>query len=400
MSQDGIRPGRAHQGLTSSGRGRYPLPAMIRTSSRRLSEAVRGALSIPLAGAALVVAATLPTTALLPGQEPMSGPEKGMRMTPVKVYAASGPRRGEAFDAASTLAKGPGLLLFVHVLNRETAPILRAVDELAAEFAPLGLQTHTVLLSGDRTEAERRVVTTSNAMSLRHPMLVGLDGEEGPGNYALDRTSTLTLLLTKDGIVQATIAFTDTGAKDIPRVRAAVEAIAGKAPQTVAELQALLPEDPTALKRLVTELWLQRRHLEQVAERRQQGRMRSGQGRRMEGDRARPGSDGGRPDGGRAEPGAPQVGKAPDDPELAAQLRALIQRDAATADLDKAFAAIDRRIGNDAALARQMLDGYRLALSLAYGTETARARMRERVEQAERRAPAARTERPAVEKDI
>ena len=70
----------------------------------------------------------------------------------------------------------------------------------------------------------------------------------------------------------------------------------------------------------------------------------------------------------------PRVGKAPADDELRALLRRAIQRAADGAELDAVFAAVDKRVGDDAGLRAQAVEMWKLMLSLDYGTDDAKVR--------------------------
>jgi hypothetical protein len=346
-----------------------------------LAQAVMPLATLALATLAL---ASVPIAAQEPDrdQELRSGPTTGTALTKVQVYAPIGPHKGREFDAAAELGKRPGAFLFVKELTRETAPIIRTLDDLGSKHAIHGFQSFTVLMSGDRTAAEETVSRTSNALTMRNPMVVSLDGAEGPGNYALNRKCTVTLVLCKNGLVTSSLAFTDTGHKDIPTIEQAVAAISGKVPTTPAEWQAALPDDPTRLKELIAQLWLDRdrqdRQIQRLTDRVKQlgQRNRGGMGgdnRRMrpgQGQGQRPRGAGGRGDAQRR----PMAGKKPDDPQLEALIRRLIRQDNKTADLDAIFADIDKRVGQDAGLQQQILAGLELVGSLEYGTDEARER--------------------------
>jgi hypothetical protein len=281
------------------------------------------------------------------------------------VYAPDGPRAGVEFDAAAALGQGPGALLFVHEITRNVAPVIRGLDDLATEYSLLGFRSYTIRLDDDRTRAESRVVTVSRAIGLSNPMVVSTEGAEGPGDYALNRKCSLTLVLTKGGTVHRSVAFTDTGDKDLAALRAMVEEFAGTLPTDEDGLRALIAErypDAADLRQRVLELTLEVKRLREqlaAARRRDSGRMRMRRGQ----EAAQP-----------SRPARPREGKAPEDEKLRELLRAVIQKDNDSARLDEVFAAIDERVGRDAGLQQQAGEMFRLMLSLGYGNEEARRR--------------------------
>lgn len=326
--------------------------------------------------------------ALLSAQEIQSGPAIGMKLTKVNAYAASGPYQGKEFDAAAALGQGPGALLFVKALNRETAPIIRGLDNLAAEFSLLGFKSFTMMLTDDRTAGEARIKTLSKALNMRNPMTVSLDGAEGPGNYAINRNANLTLVMVKGGVVTKCLAFTDTGLKDLPLITAAVESVAGKLPTTAKGRVRLLPNDIAKLKKMVTQLWADndqlKRQLANQSNRRNRGNrnMRRGRqdGKQGDGQMRRRGADqrGGNQRG--SQRNADNAGKKqlpgtiPADSELVGLLRTLIR--AKTKDeIDNVFESVDKAVGDSAEKREAMVQGFiRILGATTYGTDDARAR--------------------------
>ena len=185
----------------------------------------------------------------------VTGPPVGTAVSAVTCYANSGSYAGqESFDAAAEIGNRPGALLFIHVLNRNTAPVIRGVDKLAREFGLFGFKSFVVTLSDDRTAAEEQIKSVNGSLNLAEPMVFSLDGLDGPGSLALNRRCTLSLIGLRDGKVVESIGFTDTGLHDMERIRAlAIKAI-GEVPSKPRELLALasenLPKDADALREL------------------------------------------------------------------------------------------------------------------------------------------------------
>ena len=138
-----------------------------------------------------------------------SGPPTGSPLAPVNSYALHGPHKGQEFDAAKALGQDPGALLFIHELTSNIIPVLRGLVDLTSEYSVLGFQSHTLLLHDDRTLAENRLKAINGSLKQAyrgdgidaHPIILSLDGLEGPGDYALNRRVALTLVLARDGQV-------------------------------------------------------------------------------------------------------------------------------------------------------------------------------------------------------
>src|SRR5690606_9575720 len=108
---------------------------------------------------------------------------------------------------------------------------------------------------------ERHAAGASESLRLTRPMFVSTDGAEGPGAWALNRRCSLTLVLTDAGKIVESVAFTDAGAQDLPRLRELVERVTGPLPRTPGELRqaalAALPEDPEVLRARAAHLLLE-----------------------------------------------------------------------------------------------------------------------------------------------
>lgn len=307
-----------------------------------------------------------------PAQPPelVSGPSPGTPLPACPVYAPSGPLAGTEFDAAARLKHGPGVLLFVNDLSRNTAPMITGLDRLAVQLAWTGLETFTIRVAADRNDAEAAVKRSSDALSMYRPIVISPDGIDGPGGYALHRKATLTLVVAKDGVVVRSVAFTDTGRADLGRLRALVEEATGAIPTDPKALRALIEQrltrEPDQLRTLAIELTLLLQRVEQANEARAQ---RNRTDMKAE---ARPApAPAGAPDAATAKP---REGKAPEDAELKALLRRAIQLAADAAELDAVYAEIETRVGTDAGLRTQTVEMFKLQLSLGYGNDDSKQR--------------------------
>lgn len=315
-----------------------------------------------------------------------SGPPVGTALTAVPCYANSGPYSGrESFDAAKELGESPGLFLFIHVLNRNTAPVIRGVDQLALQYGLLGFKTFTVTLSDDRTSGEEQLQRVNGSLRLSRPLVLSLDGLEGPGGLALNRRCTLSLIAVKDGKVVKSLGLTDTGLYDIERIQGMVEKTIGEVPRNPRELFALaqdsLPEDVDELRALAARQSLALYQMRGQATRNMMNsrgtgaRQRSmaggrGQMRRPEGGGERPATN--------AAPESNQVkrerrGAPPEDPTLNSLLRSYIRKTNDEARINEIFGEIEERSQESDALHQEAIAMFQLMLSFPdrYGTDHA-----------------------------
>lgn len=322
------------------------------------------------------------TAAAPMAQKVVSGPPRGTALPTLRVAAVTGVDAGSEFDLAERLRGGPAAILFVHALDRNTAPVLRAFDQESAALAVLGMAAGIVYLAPDRTEAEQRVPVVSRALSLLTPMVVSADGAEGPGGYALARRATLTLVLARDGVVTDSVALVDTGRQDLEFVQLCLASVAGTPPddrELPSALAKAVPADVATLQRIVVQLEQQRRTLLQQLE-----QARQAQAAARRGDAARPAMAAATPPSptspaattGETQAVAAIVG-AVQDLELGQIVRRWLRRDASAADLDDAMAALEQRLLAVPAVREQAIAAGKAVLAHQAGSVAVQQRLRD-----------------------
>ena len=307
----------------------------------------------------------------------VSGPPTGSLLAPVNSYALHGPHKGREFDAAKSLGQGPGALLFIHELSRNIIPVLRGLDDLTSEYSVLGFHSHTLLLHDDRTSAENRLKAINGSLKLAHPIILSLDGLEGPGDYALNRRAALTIVLAKGGQVVRSVALTDAGQHNLPELREWVEAVAGKIPADPDELRKMiagnLPKGVDAVRELAVNQGVQLQKLRARLARVENGQMNSRMQQRKPQRMKRDAPNAARRQANardQAKPAVKREGAPPDDDELQSNLRAFIRKTNSDERNDEVYAGIIDRAAESAELTRQAREMFRLVLSLKdrYGT--------------------------------
>lgn len=344
------------------------------------------------------------STAPSHSQDITTGPAAGASLTPVMAYGAggghSGPYAGREFDAVKEIGDGPGALLFIHELTRNILPVIRGVDQAGSEYSVMGFKSFTLMLSPDRTAAENKLKAANGSLKLRNPIVLNLDGAEGPGNYALNRKAALSLILVNKGKVVRTHAFTDVNAEDESIVRGWIEEMTGPIPANPNEyrklVEARLPKDGEALRAMalnqaveIHQLHARLKRLQEqsggqygMAPNRQNMRKPNAPQMRPEAARGEGPPKAERGDGGKVKavegdapkPAAAQrQGKAPEDPQLNALLRSFIRKDNEDPLANKIFADIQARAKESDVLRDEAVEMFKLMLSYRdrYGSKHA-----------------------------
>ncbi len=298
----------------------------------------------------------------------VSGPEVGTKLTPIRCVGSDG-----EFDVAGKLGTAPGAILFIHELTRNTAPVINGLDQLASDHSIHGFRSHSIMLGADRTAGEDQARRVNGSLKLRNPIVLGLDGAEGPGNYALNRNAALTLIFCDDGKVVHSEALTDTGPNDVPKIRQWAEAIVGPLPKGREALLAALPNDADALRQFAVDRALEVDRLQKRLKRLQENNRKRG-GRAMNRRPQRPNAN--------ADKSAEEAetsekpkreGKPPEDPELNALLRSFIRKTNDKAKADEVYTKITKRAAESDELKGEAVEMFKLMLSFRdrYGIEHA-----------------------------
>ena len=326
-----------------------------------------------------------------------SGPLAGAKLTAFECYANSGPFAGqESFDAAGVIDDGPGAFMFIHVLNRNTAPVIRGVDILTRELSLFGFKSFIITLTGDRTAGEEQLQRVNGSLKLRNPMVLSLDGLDGPGNLALNRRCTLSLIVVNHGKVTQSFGFTDTGLHDLKRIRESFESAIGEIPKRRAELLAIakanLPKEAVALREFAARQAVdfyqanKQASLDYENSRSYPGRQANMRGQRARmAARPRAMQRGDQPKEEAVERPAPKQntseptrvrrGGPPSDSQLNGLLRSFIRQTNGNEMVDEIFVSIEKRAKESDELNKEAIAMFQLMLSFPdrYGSEHAQA---------------------------
>jgi len=160
-------------------------------------------------------------------EELFSGPQVGEKLPEFKVRGVLA-SEGKELDFVSKAAGKPIVLVFVHDVNRPSIGMTRVLTSYTTSRAKDGLETGVVFLSDDATAAEENIKRMQHALTPEAPTGISPDGKEGPGSYGLNRKATLTILVGKEGKVNANFALVQPSLQaDLPKILKEVVAVAG-----------------------------------------------------------------------------------------------------------------------------------------------------------------------------
>jgi hypothetical protein len=317
---------------------------------------------------ASVTLLTLAGLARAGGDQVFSGPQPGEKLTAFKVHAFSGPAAGKEIQLLADPKDTPRVLVFIHELNRLAFQLLRPVDQYAARLHKDGLETHFIMLTADRAKTEQYLEGAQKALALAAPIVISLDGIEGPGNYGLNRKVTLTVLVARGNKVVANFAIVQPNDTDAPKVAAAIAKLMGKTPPTAEELgiggkdrpKDRGPDSAEALQKKIRDL---EDYIDKLTDALNQAREQIA---KLEGKPAP-----------KPLPKLPRddrkpAGKGSANPELQKLMRQMIQMDNDAATVERIAAAMTTWAGDDATKQAELRDYCRLVVQLGYGTDAAK----------------------------
>ena len=205
-------------------------------------------------------------TPRVPAQDAVfSGPQVDEELAPLKMILGLGDQAGRTIDPVAGADAKPIVLVFVHDVNRQTISMTRILTHYTLSRSKEGLHTAVVLLAEDTTGALNTLKRVQHALTANVPTGVSPDGLEGPGNYGLNRSVQMTILVANKNRVTANFALIQPSLQvDLPNVvRSIVAQLGGPEPKLSDLLQAGGVEanrgmqsapDPDAIRSLVRPL--------------------------------------------------------------------------------------------------------------------------------------------------
>ena len=177
----------------------------------------------------------------VPAQDAVfSGPQVDEELAPMKMILGLGDEAGRTIDPVADADAKPIVLVFVHDVNRQTISMTRILTNYTLSRSKEGLHSAVVLLAEDTTGALNTLKRIQHALTPNVPTGVSPDGLEGPGNYGLNRSVQMTILVANKNRVTANFALIQPSLQvDLPNVvRAIVAQLGGPEPKLSDLLQA------------------------------------------------------------------------------------------------------------------------------------------------------------------
>jgi hypothetical protein len=165
----------------------------------------------------LIVSATSARAA-----EPISGPEPGRKIAPLKVFAATGPKEGKELDYAAERGEKPTVYVLIRDWDRPVARFLKALDVAVKEESDQALVV-AAWLTDDREATKKYLPLAQQSLKLEvTPLVVALAEKPGPDDWDINPDARITVVVAKRGKVTARFGYLSINETDVRRVRAAL----------------------------------------------------------------------------------------------------------------------------------------------------------------------------------
>ena len=262
--------------------------------------------------------------AALADEPVFSGPQVGEQLPSFNAKGVFGDLADKEFDLIEQSEGKSIALIFFHARTRPAFGLTNTIMTYAASKSKDGLESGVIFLTDDPTATEKWMHVVEKHFQKGIAYGISTDGPEGPGSYGLNRNVTLTVLVGRQGIVTASFALVQPSLQaDGPKIlKAIVDVTGGGKVPTIAELS-----------------------------------------------------------GGRYADQARMIGRSSEnDPQLGSLLRAVINKQASSADVEEAVAVVEKYVAENenarkqlGQIANRVVGSDRLS---NYGTEAAQKTLR------------------------
>jgi len=166
--------------------------------------------------------ASLFLAGVLLADETKSGPDKGEKVSALKVFAATGNHEGKDVDYAAERKDKPTIYIFVQAdkWSRPMNRFLKTLDEAVHKDGEAAIVA--VWLSEKPEESKEYLPKLQNAVKYEATVLTCFTGEKiGPMGWAINGDARLTAVVANKGKVAATFGFQSINETDVRAVEKA-----------------------------------------------------------------------------------------------------------------------------------------------------------------------------------
>ena len=154
-----------------------------------------------------------------------SGPNVGMAVSPLKVFAATGDHAGKDLDYAAERAAKPTIYIFIQH-ERFDRPLARTLKALEKATIDAGKDSAvvTVFLTSDEAKAKDHLPRIQMSLQFTsNPLVVFPSSTTSPEGWSVNTDAQLTAILVNGGKVAATFGYRSANETVVPEIADALK---------------------------------------------------------------------------------------------------------------------------------------------------------------------------------
>jgi hypothetical protein len=176
-----------------------------------------------------MLVAILTTAQRSPAQDVTSGPTKGEKAPPLKVYAATGPHEGKEVDYVKDRKDKPTVYVLIRS-DKFSRPIARFMKKLDGTVTKdhKDASVVAVWLTDDAEKTKEYLPRAQQSLSFENTALTSFSGKAGPKGWGINEDADVTVVIVSKRKVAATFGYRSINETNAKGVRAALVKAVGK----------------------------------------------------------------------------------------------------------------------------------------------------------------------------
>ncbi|HWY85717.1 MAG TPA: hypothetical protein VNX28_03280 [Gemmataceae bacterium] len=173
----------------------------------------------------LTVLSVIFVTSLACAQDVASGPDKGKKVPPLKVFDATGPNQGKEVDYTAERKEMPTVYVFVQA-DKWTRPIARFLVKLDEAVLKEGRDASVIAvwLTDGPDKTKKYLPLAQQSLKFQTTALTCYTGDKsGPERWGINGDAHLTVVVTNEKKVAAVFGYISTNETAVPQVQKALQ---------------------------------------------------------------------------------------------------------------------------------------------------------------------------------
>jgi len=128
-------------------------------------------------------------------EEGKSGLQPGERPPAYQVLDATGPNEGKKLCYRCKYGAKPVVNIFTRELNDSVANLIKQIDKQVTDNEEKKMRAFVVLLTDDPDKASDQLKAFAKKHGIKNTPLPSFENPSGPGNYKIDKDTSLTIMM-------------------------------------------------------------------------------------------------------------------------------------------------------------------------------------------------------------